>query len=348
MKALRPLLSSCCIQTRTPALTDSATAPDADPLNSNSKKASSMELATKATMITPSNPTASTTDNQAAEISTNAASTSQTPMVSLPTEPVMATPHASISTPPTSSMLTYSTRLSKPPPQSKDFPIPSIELPDTLPDGAATESLSVSPPYFSTTDTTRDSDRIPHEHQTNTFRFGEDREASPFTFRKMYNATPEPTEPVVRLTEKPGAAVDLMNELETQQLARTLASSNIKNTSISTSDSLGVSNWRPGSGTTRKRITHGRYSVKDERPPNEPYFSEQFQKALQKGKYIAGRIKDTLEACELAEDPESHVFEMIKTATELHNFDAPAVCTIGVMGDSGVGKLDTLRLHIID
>jgi hypothetical protein len=83
---------------------------------------------------------------------------------------------------------------------------------------------------------------------------------------------------------------------------------------------------------------HGRYNVKDERPPNEPYFTEQFQRALQNGKYIAGRIKYTLQACELAEDRESHVFEMIQTATELHNFDAPAVCTIGIMGDSGVGK----------
>jgi hypothetical protein len=78
--------------------------------------------------------------------------------------------------------------------------------------------------------------------------------------------------------------------------------------------------------------------VKDEIPPNEPYFNEQFQKALQKGKQIAGRIKDTLQACELAEDPESHVYGMIQTAAELHSFDSPAVCTIGIVGDSGVGK----------
>jgi hypothetical protein len=104
------------------------------------------------------------------------------------------------------------------------------------------------------------------------------------------------------------------------------------------SDYLGVSDLMSGSSTTRKGIVHGRYNVKDERPPNEPYFTEQFQRALQNGKYIAGRIKDTLQACKLAEDGESHVFEMIQTATELRNFDAPAVCTIGIMGDSGVGK----------
>jgi hypothetical protein len=81
----------------------------------------------------------------------------------------------------------------------------------------------------------------------------------------------------------------------------------------------------------------GKYNTNDETPPNEPYFNVEFQNALQKGKSVARRIADTLSTCELAQDRDSQVFSMIETANELRQFDAPSVCTIGIVGDSGVG-----------
>jgi len=153
----------------------------------------------------------------------------------------------------------------------------------------------------------------------------------------MHNATPEPSQTAEQRTYRSGAA-ELPDDLSMQQLAKKLASGNLNGTSSSMSSNSGTSHLMPGSNTTRERTARGRYDVKDEKPPNEPYFNEQFQKALQKGKQIAGRIRDTLQACELAEDRESHMYSIIETATELHRFDAPAVCTIGIVGDSGVGK----------
>jgi hypothetical protein len=342
MNTLRHLLLSCCFQTRTTEITDNPTLPQADPTNPDSKKVSSTETAPKDTVFTPNDPSASATSAQVANNPSTSVSTSQTPMVSLTTEPSIDTPDAPVPITPALPMFKFSGGAAKPSPRSRDFPIPSIELTDTLPvgwqDEATTKSLQGPAPHFGTIDTPNDVNRNSPEHDTDIFCFGESREASPFTFHKMHNATPEPSQSTDHFADKSEAGVGLLDDSEIQQMAKTLASSNIKDASISMSDYLGVSNLMSGSSTTRKRVVHGRYNVKDERPPNEPYFTEQFQRALQNGKYIAGRIKGTLQACELAEDRESYVFEMIQTATELHNFDAPAVCTIGIMGDSGVGK----------
>lgn len=290
---------------------------------------------------TPLNPTASVTSAPVTNNPNTPTSTPRTPVASSTTNHSIVTPRTALSAPPTSTMFTFSAGVPYPTSRSKDSPIPSIELPETLPDGlrdgGTPKKLPIPAPYSGSLDTVQEVNRSPPEHGIAAFIFGESREPSPFTFRKMHNATPEPSQTTEYTTDIPGAT-GLPDNSTIEELAKKLASSDLKDTSVSMSNHPGGSNLVPGSSIVRERTAHSRYNVKDERPPNEPYFNEQFQKALQKGKHIAGRIKDTLKACELAEDRESHVYSMIETATELHNFDAPAVCTIGIVGDSGVGK----------
>jgi hypothetical protein len=320
---------------------DGGTLSQAFSSNLGSKKESSIESPSKTAILTPSTSPASSTGTPVVNNLNTTASTPQTSMASSTTKRIIATPHTVLANPPTSAMFTFSAGLSNPSSKSKDSPVPSIELPGSLPagsqNGAAPRTLPVPGPDLGSPDTLKEANRSPPEHENTTFRFGERSEPSPFTFRKMHNATPEPSQTAEQRTYRSGAA-ELPDDSSIQQLAKKLASSDLNGTSASMSSNSGTSHLMPGSSTARERTAHSRYDVKDERPPNEPYFNEQFQKALQKGKQIAGRIRDTLQACELAEDRESHVYSMIETATELHSFDAPAVCTIGIVGDSGVGK----------
>jgi hypothetical protein len=243
MNTLRHLLLSCCFQTRATAITDNSTIPQVDPTNPDSKKVSSTETAPKDTVFTPSDPSAPVTGTQVANNPSTSASTSQTPMVSLTTEPTINTPDALVPTPPTSPMFIFSGGAAKPSPRSRDFPIPSIELTDTLPgrslDEAMTKSLQGPAPHFGTIDAPNDINRSPPEHDTDIFRFGESREASPFTFHKMHKATPEPSQSADHFTDKSEAGVGLLDDSEIQRTAKTLASSNIKDTSILMSDYLG-------------------------------------------------------------------------------------------------------------
>ncbi len=293
------------------------------------------------TIFASHNPTPSAIGATVADSISSVASTTQTSVASSTTKHIIATPPTVSSTPPLSSVFTFSAGVSNSSSRSRDSPIPSIELPGTLPvgaqDGGTPRSLPVPGPYFCSLDTLKEANSSPPEHGVAAFHFGGGgRQPSPFTFRKMHNATPEPLQTLdhsTHITE----GVELPDGSPVQQLAKKLAMSGLKDNSASTSNHSGSSKVEPGSTTARERTAYSRYDVKDEKPPDEPYFNEKFQMALQKGKHIAGRIRDKLQACELAEDRESHVYGMIQTAAELHSFDAPAVCTIGIVGDSGVG-----------
>ena len=80
------------------------------------------------------------------------------------------------------------------------------------------------------------------------------------------------------------------------------------------------------------------YDVDDEELPSDPYFNPSFQEALKIGTYIAGSIEDALRTCTLSQDPESQLHKLVNTSNQLRNFQTPSVCTIGVVGDSGVGE----------
>jgi len=243
-------------------------------------------------------------------------------------------------TPTTSAGFSFTRQTSGDSPQSRDLLIPSIESPLKSPTelhgGASPKSAPPRTSYHGSFDTLKEANRNSPEQGSSTFRFGENREASPFTFRKMHNATPEPPRNKVESIYTHGVE-ELPSDPTVGHLTKDLANTAIRDSTLSMPD-LSALELTTGSRVIRTGTGFGRYDVKDEIPPHEPYFDEQFQNALQRGKGIAASIADALEACELAKDLESQVHKMIQIANDLSIFDAPTVCTIGIVGDSGVGE----------
>lgn len=207
---------------------------------------------------------------------------------------------------------------------SNDYPIPSIESPRTpgsppidLLDALTLDARNgtLSPPASSTPASRSRDCRSP------SYSFGTGREPSPFTFRNLHNATPEPTSQQTRDSEQaipPGATQPIGhgNDVVTNSIGGTPA----------------------GTANLPSEVKFATYNVRDEVPPKEPYFNPEFQKALERGSQVAGRIEKTLRTCDLAKDKESQIYGLMKDAKQLHKFATPAVCTIGMVGDSGAGK----------
>lgn len=258
-------------------------------------------------------------------------------------------PNTQVFTPPSSTTFSFALHDLNPSSESKDIPLPSIEVPEGLQvktqDGAIQGSNTSQTAYKADPSALGEANSDPPERELAAFRFGESKEPSPFTFRKMHNATPEPSR-TDREIYSFGAAEPSADSV-IKQKGRRPANSDLKGSQVPTAGYTGTSNPIPRSNIVRETTQYGRYDVKDERPPNEPYFDEQFQIALQRAKNVAGKIKSTLQECELAKDEESQVYGMIKTADELQSFDAPAVCTIGIVGDSGVGKVKLYTLPLL-
>ncbi len=229
-----------------------------------------------------------------------------------------------------------------------DILIPSIEPPAFELPHTSTQGLRTSfDNYESVLDNLGELNLAPPSNGSGVFQFGQEKELSPFTYRSLHNTTPEPTSRVGQAAiprlfsssgsgsrsasgsclgpenisgRKPGARSTLFDP----------ASINIAETRASSLPAQPSAPNQPPEPT--------RYNTNDETPPNEPYFSKDFQRALQAGKSIAGHIGNILSTCELARDQESQVYTILQTANKLSQFDAPSVCKIGIVGDSGVGK----------
>ncbi|KAI9698042.1 MAG: hypothetical protein M1836_004395 [Candelina mexicana] len=206
-----------------------------------------------------------------------------------------------------------------------DYPIPSIESlrpespPTSLLDGLTLEArnTTLSPPAHSIQDSGfRDSRRRP------SYKPGKDREGSPNTYRKLYNSTPEPP------------------SQQAEASARPIESANPQPQAQGYDPSVGPIARKPSViDLLPPKPKKATYEVKDEVPPyDEPYFDPDFQKAIRHGKNLAGSIESVLLTCDLAKDKDSQIHGLMKNAKQLKQFVAPAVCTIGVVGDSGAGK----------
>ncbi|CZR67592.1 uncharacterized protein PAC_17491 [Phialocephala subalpina] len=233
-----------------------------------------------------------------------------------------------------------------------DVPIPSIEPPTPglfeLPDTSNPRILASFSTYENFVDTFKEVNLSPANNGSQLFRFGQKKELSPFTFRSIHNTTPEPTARVVQVTTQNLISRSGSGPGPGSEHSRYVSSSRAELPSV---DQTSVNVVTPQA--TKRRASSApvqppvcdrlprpaRYDTNDETPPeDEPYFNKDFQRALQAGKSIAQQIGSVLGICELARDRESQVFSMIQTANELSQFDAPSVCKIGIVGDSGVGK----------
>lgn len=174
----------------------------------------------------------------------------------------------------------------------------------------------------------------------------QEKELSSFTFRGLHNTTPEPMARVAK------AAEVNPNNRSGYRLGtgrRIFASIRGAKKPIIPKVSVGTvapqpTKLRASSAPVQPQIPNNpprlaTYNIRDEIPPDRPYFNEDFQRALKAGKSIAQNIHDIFSACELARDRDSQVVSIVQTANELSRFDAPVMCRIGIVGDSGVGVL---------
>ncbi|KIM94328.1 hypothetical protein OIDMADRAFT_149423 [Oidiodendron maius Zn] len=237
------------------------------------------------------------------------------------------------------------------PGQGQDVPIPSIEAPAfgllEQPDTSNSGSHTSFNEYENVLETLKGVNLRPLNNGSGHFQFGQVKELSPFTFRNLHNTTPEPTA-LVALAAEP-------NLFSGPRSGSGLNSKHNKFASIPgpkqppavhTSANIVAAlatKHRASSAPTQFTVSNqpsktAGYDIGKEIAPDKPYFDKDFQDALCTGKSVATNIADVLGTCELARDRQSQVFSMIQTANELSKFDAPSVCKIGIVGDSGVGK----------
>jgi len=219
----------------------------------------------------------------------------------------------------------------------EDNPIPTIENspPHILELSDVMTPLGFTYPdaYESALDTTKEVVNF-----RNPYNFGHETQPSAFTFRSLHNTTPEPSARTSSITSPKipgGLNLDLTGLLA--GLAHVPPSLPVAcGPTFATKLRASSKPAQPLGADTLSKLDI--YNANDEAPPDEPYFNPEFQSALHNGKLVAQRIASEFEKCELARDHESHVSSIILAANELRKFDAPSVCTIGIVGDSGVGK----------
>lgn len=84
------------------------------------------------------------------------------------------------------------------------------------------------------------------------------------------------------------------------------------------------------------------YDTRDERLPSERFFDRHFQQCLKSGKELAEALHIGLSQCSLSSQPNSELGRLRTLADKLRNFESPATRRVGIVGDSGAGKLSNL------
>lgn len=175
--------------------------------------------------------------------------------------------------------------------------------------------------------------------------FGQNQPFPQFTIRHLHNMTPEPS-------SRAGSNIERAHINENRSERDTTPTRPSAAVASSSNPQSSGNQAPPTTSDTQRRAASApaqplflsptpnprSYNVNDETAPDEPYFNEQFQDALRKGKFFSGRIAGRLSTCELAEKEDSQIYSIFQDAKKLEQFAAPSVCTIGIVGDSGVGE----------
>lgn len=86
------------------------------------------------------------------------------------------------------------------------------------------------------------------------------------------------------------------------------------------------------------RLAEPRHEVESEELPSEPFHAPAFQAAFGDAKDLVSMIRDGLSTSDLSGDPESTLARLVRESTRLANFECQNTRTVGLVGDSGVGK----------
>jgi hypothetical protein len=81
------------------------------------------------------------------------------------------------------------------------------------------------------------------------------------------------------------------------------------------------------------------YSADSETLPAEPFYEVKMQSSLQKARKLARKVKDCLGDCEVALQKGSSLYKLREEALRLSRFRCPKKRVLGVIGNSGQGKV---------
>lgn len=246
--------------------------------------------------------------------------------------PTCTTPTASDFTPPGSTIDTpASTHAVSEDSYRGDTILPSIEVSGRQP--PINKVIDFSPPLSTTTTCTRLTPTLssgctpdPSSRSPSFGLSSINNYKGSFTFRRLYNATPEPGSGV---SDKPSQPI---TETDKEAISERLPQSGASVKGLSNSFRRLDLDLSSQSGEKAS------YDVKDEIPPRGPYFDPAFQEALKKGLQLAGKIATRLQQCGLAHKVDSDLYKLYRTARELESFESPATRTIGIVGDSATGN----------
>jgi ABC-type glutathione transport system ATPase component len=90
---------------------------------------------------------------------------------------------------------------------------------------------------------------------------------------------------------------------------------------------------RSGSGVPRPA-----HRVEDEEPPPSLFHSQTIQQSLVDTRAVVSRMADTLASSTMHQDESSSIRKFRQQALKLGQFQPPSSRTVGLVGDSGVGK----------
>ena len=80
------------------------------------------------------------------------------------------------------------------------------------------------------------------------------------------------------------------------------------------------------------------HSVADELPPQERFYEPAFQQSFSNAKHLMVNLVRVLASSSLHDEPDCAMQRLYQQASDLSRFQYPSTRTVGLVGDSGVGK----------
>ncbi|OQV10816.1 hypothetical protein CLAIMM_14754 isoform 3 [Cladophialophora immunda] len=85
------------------------------------------------------------------------------------------------------------------------------------------------------------------------------------------------------------------------------------------------------------------HNVTEEEPPQEPFHEPEFQREFANAKNLVSDLVNVLASSSLHHEAQSRIRALYLQAVDLSHFQKPATRTVGLVGDSGVGKSSLLN-----
>lgn len=88
------------------------------------------------------------------------------------------------------------------------------------------------------------------------------------------------------------------------------------------------------------------YSPDGEARPDEPFYDVEFQSSLTSAQELATNVRNRLQDCEVTLPVGSSLHKLLEESNRLSHFQRPIERIIGLVGNSGEGKLHFTRVKV--